>query len=239
MVVTNSISLWIGIHEETNIYSKVNYLGPASFYLGIRIDRNCRACKMWLSQRYFVTELLTTYLNYLTRSCPQFPSAINFIPYLRHHLILFPTSLMTRSKFTISALYLALCTRPDIAYAAMGLVNTTPIPLVPISSQPRVYSDILSALLTLQCALEYNVSQTPIPSLTPLSCLAIVPSQMRTGLPINVTDAASLATPPPSIWHLSLGLPQNNALLCCHLPKPSICLFVTSPESYCGYDYSS
>jgi len=104
---------------------EVNDLGAASLYLRIWIDRDCPACKLWLFQKHVVMDLLTTY-NLLKAH----PSSVP----LRHklHALLEPLlnslSDILNSEIKVhyqclisSLLYLMLCTRPDIAYAAMTL----------------------------------------------------------------------------------------------------------------------
>jgi hypothetical protein len=84
LVVINSLALWIWIHDEMNKHFKVNDLGATSLYLGVRIDCNRRAYKMWLSQKHFVLDLLTTH-NLLVPNPPLFHFVTGFVPYLSPH----------------------------------------------------------------------------------------------------------------------------------------------------------
>jgi len=63
LVMMNSLPLWDWIHSEMNKHFNVNDLGAASLYLGIHIDCDCKEWKMWLSQRHFVMDLLSTYIS--------------------------------------------------------------------------------------------------------------------------------------------------------------------------------
>jgi len=55
LVVTNSLPLYQWVLAEMNKQIKVNDLGTASLYLGIRIDHDCPSRHLWLSQKYVIT----------------------------------------------------------------------------------------------------------------------------------------------------------------------------------------
>jgi len=140
---------------------EVNNLGATSLYLGIWIDRDHPTCKIWLSQKHVVTDLLTTY-NLLNAH----PSSVPLCHKLHALSESPPNSLpdIPDSKIKIhyqqlvgSLLYLALCTRPDIVYAAMALgqfnANLSHTHLLAAKG-------VLCYLLeTLDFTLEYNFSQ--------------------------------------------------------------------------------
>jgi len=128
LAVTNSIPLYSWFITELSKELEVVDLGPVSMFLVIRIhrDRPCR--KIYLSQKSFVTDLLDTWnMSYMT-NCHPSP-----VP-LRHKLHELPTSppnsipdicdediKLNFQRLVGSLIYLAICTRPDIAYVAMAL----------------------------------------------------------------------------------------------------------------------
>ena len=127
LVATNSIPLYHWFITELCKEIEVVDFGLASLYLGIRIIRDRPHHKLWLSQKVFITDLLASWnltpLNCHTSSIP-----------LRHKLHTLPeappNSLLdildadikiNFQRFVGSLIYLAVCTRPDIAYVAMAL----------------------------------------------------------------------------------------------------------------------
>ena len=164
LVATNSLPSYQWVLGEMNKVIEVNDLGATSLYLGIRIDRDRPTCKMWLSQKHVVTDLLSTY-NLLNAH----PSSVP----LRHKLHALPepppNSLpdipdseikVHYQRLVGSLLYLVLCTRPDIAYAAMALGQFN---ANPSRAHLLAAKGVLRYLLgTLDFALEYNFSQQPV-----------------------------------------------------------------------------
>ncbi|RDB14617.1 Retrovirus-related Pol polyprotein from transposon TNT 1-94 [Hypsizygus marmoreus] len=161
---TNSLPLYLWVLREMNKHFEVIDLGAASLYLGIRITRDRSVRKLWLSQRHFITELLTTY-NLLNahpspvplrqKLLPSTPSPPNSLPDIADADIK-----IHFQRLVGSILYLALCTRPDIAYTAMALgqFNSNPTRAHLLAAK-----GVLRYLLgTIDYALEYNFSQAPV-----------------------------------------------------------------------------
>jgi hypothetical protein len=125
LTATNSPDLWLWLISELNKSFEVSDLGPVALYLSIHITWDRAKCKIWLSQKTFVTNLLTSY-NLLDAHPQSVP--------LRHPLHLLPpcppNSLPDIQDDNITAhyqalvgsiTYLAVFTRPDLAYTAMSL----------------------------------------------------------------------------------------------------------------------
>ncbi|RDB27573.1 Retrovirus-related Pol polyprotein from transposon TNT 1-94 [Hypsizygus marmoreus] len=161
---TNSLPLYLWVLREMNKRFEVVDLGAASLYLGIRITRDRSVRKLWLSQRHFITELLTTY-NLLNahpspvplrqKLLPSTPSPPNSLPDIADEDIK-----VHFQRLVGSILYLALCTRPDIAYTAMALgqFNSNPSRAHLLAAK-----GVLRYLLgTIDYALEYNFAQAPV-----------------------------------------------------------------------------
>lgn len=100
-------------------------MGPVSMYLGNRITRDRPNRKLWISQKPMIYDLLQ---NWEMLDCT--PSKVP----LSQHLHKLPTPppnslpnivdddiLINYQRIVGSLIYLAICTRPDIAYAAMAL----------------------------------------------------------------------------------------------------------------------
>jgi hypothetical protein len=164
LVATNSLPLYEWILSEMNNHFEVNDLGAASLYLGIRITRDRPARKLWLSQRHFITDLLTTYnllnahpspvpLRQKLCSLPDAPP--NSLPEIPDDEVK-----IHYQRLVGSLLYLALCTRPDIAYAtmALGQYNANPTRAHLLAAK-----GVLRYLLgTIDYGLEYNFTQAPV-----------------------------------------------------------------------------
>jgi hypothetical protein len=127
LVATNSIPLYHWFIAELCKEIEAVDLGPASLYLGIRIIRDRSRRKLWLSQKAFITDLLASWN--LTPS----NSHMSAVP-LRHKLHTLPEAPLNSLPDILDAdikinfqhlvgslIYLAVCTRPDIAYVAMAL----------------------------------------------------------------------------------------------------------------------
>jgi len=164
LVATNSLPLYEWILREMNKVIEVNNLGAASLYLGICIDRDRSACKLWLSQKHVITDLLTTYnllnahpspvpLCYKLHVLPEPPP--NSLPDIPDSEIK-----VHYQRLVGSLLYLALCTRPDIAYAAMALDQFN---ANPTRAHLLAAKGVLHYLLgMLDYVLEYNFLQQPV-----------------------------------------------------------------------------
>ena len=127
LVATNSIPLYNWFVAELCKDIEAVDLGPASLYLGICIIQDRKQCKLWLSQKAFITDLLSSW-NLTPSSCHTLS-----IP-LRHKLHTLPdappnsppdirdTDIKINYQCLVGSLiYLAVCTCPDIAYVAMAL----------------------------------------------------------------------------------------------------------------------
>jgi hypothetical protein len=125
LAATNSIELWKWLITALNKSFEITDLGPVALYLGICMTHDCPCHTLWLSQQTFVTNLLASY--HLLQSQPQSTP-------LRHSLHLLPptphNSLSDIADCDITAhyqalvgslTYLAVCTRPDLAYTTMAL----------------------------------------------------------------------------------------------------------------------
>ena len=125
LAATNSVEFWKWLITALNKSFEITDLGPVALYLGIRITHDHPHRTLWLSQQTFVTNLLTSY--HLLQSQPQSTP-------LHHPLHLLPppppNSLPDITDCDITAhyqalvgslTYLAVCTRPDLAYTAMAL----------------------------------------------------------------------------------------------------------------------
>ena len=124
LIVCNSLPLYTWIINELQKSLEIVDMGPASLYLGNRItrDRSCR--KLWLSQKSYCLDLLRTWnlSNCTPASTPMttklclLDPAPNALPEIADDDIkpLF-------QRLVGSLIYLAICMRPDISYAAMSL----------------------------------------------------------------------------------------------------------------------
>jgi hypothetical protein len=131
LIACNSLPLYAWIIFELQKTLEVVDMGLASLYLGIRITRDRPRRKLWLSQKSYCIELLRLWnlTNCTTASTPMIAK-----PYLTDPS---PTALPDVGEDEVkplfqclvgSLIYLAICTWPDISYAAMSLgqFNATP-----------------------------------------------------------------------------------------------------------------
>jgi hypothetical protein len=114
--------LWIISELQKSL--EIIDMGPASLYLGIRITRNRPRRRLWLSQKSYCVDLLRTWN---LSNCTVAATPMTLKPYLADPS---PNSLPDVKdddvrplfqKLVGSLIYLAICTRPDISYAAMSL----------------------------------------------------------------------------------------------------------------------
>ncbi len=61
LAATNSKELYVWLIDSLNRRFSIKDLGAASVFLGIRIERDRPARKLWLSQKHFVMDLLATH----------------------------------------------------------------------------------------------------------------------------------------------------------------------------------
>ncbi|PPR03071.1 hypothetical protein CVT24_012432 [Panaeolus cyanescens] len=158
-------------------------LGVASMYLGMRIRRDRARRKLWLSQEPFIVDFLSNWdmLNVHPRNVPLSSLPDKFPPPNDNSLSDVKDSDVTLFFQIIvgSLQYLAMCTRPDIAYAAVALgqfnANPTRTHLLAAKGVLRYLSG------TASYALEYSVEPSSFQFLSHhLSTLA--PSLTVTGL---------------------------------------------------------
>ena len=164
LVVCNSLPLYLWIVAELQKSLEIIDMGPASLYLGIRITRDRVHRKLWLSQKSYCMDLLHTWnlSNCTSASTPMLTK-----PYL-----LDPTPHALPSitdddvkplfqKLVGSLIYLAICTRPDISYAAMSLgqFNANPSHSHLVAAK-RVLRYIAG---TVDLALEFNFDGGVVP----------------------------------------------------------------------------
>jgi hypothetical protein len=125
LAVTNSIPLYSWFITELSKELEIIDLGPVSMFLAIRIHRDRPRRKIFLSQKSFVTDLLNTWnmtnchpspvpLRQKLHELP--PSPPNSLPDIRDDDVK-----VNFQRLVGSLIYLAVCTRPDIAYVAMAL----------------------------------------------------------------------------------------------------------------------
>jgi hypothetical protein len=132
LATTNSIALYNWFLKELCKHIEVVDLGPASLYLGIRIVRDRSQRKLWLSQKPFVMDLLSTWNMTECRSStvPLRTKLHQLRPLAPEILPDIPDHLLTQKYQSLvgSLIYLAVCTRPDIAYTAcsLGQFNSKP-----------------------------------------------------------------------------------------------------------------
>ena len=124
LIVCNSILLYDWIITELQKSIEIVDMGPASLYLGNRITRDWSRRKLWLSQKSYCLDLLR---NWNLSNCT--PVSTPMMTKL-HLLDPAPNALPEIADDDVkplfqrlvgSLIYLAICTRPDISYAAMSL----------------------------------------------------------------------------------------------------------------------
>jgi hypothetical protein len=164
LVSTNSIPLYRWVISKMNEKFTTIDQGAAALYLGIRIVRDRERRKIWLSQKPLILELLTTHnlLDAKTSSVPLHVDlasppkpAPNALPEIADSEIK-----VHYQRIVGSLLYLAVCTRPDIAFTAiaLGQYNSNPTRAHLLAAK-----GVLRYLLgTLDFALEYNFERDPI-----------------------------------------------------------------------------
>src|SRR5277367_5631376 len=165
LVVCNSLPLYAWIISELQKTIEIIDMGPASLYLGNRITRDRSRRKIWLSQKSYCVELLRVWnlSNCTVASTPMIakphllePSP-NALPDV-HDTDVKPLL----QKLVGSLIYLAVCTRPDISYAAMALgqFNASPTRTHLVAAK-RVLRYLAG---TLDLALEFNFDGGVVPA---------------------------------------------------------------------------
>ena len=165
LVICNSLPLYAWIITELQKVLEIIDMGPASLYLGIRITRDRSRRKLWLSQKSYFLDLLHTW-NLSNCTSPSTPMIAK-----PHLLDPTPNALPGIAdddikplfqKLVGSLIYLAICTRPDISYAAMALgqFNANPSRSHLVAAK-RVLRYIAG---TVDLALEFNFDGGVVPA---------------------------------------------------------------------------
>ena len=124
LIVCNSLPLYAWIIAELQKSLDIINMGPASLYPGNHMSRDRTHRKLWLSQKSYCLDLLRTWN--LSNCAPAF-TLLSTKLYLLEPM---PNALPDikddnvkplYQKLVGSLIYLAICTRPDISYAAMAL----------------------------------------------------------------------------------------------------------------------
>jgi len=170
LVATNSLPLYHWILMEMNKQIEVVDQCVVSLYLGIQITHNCLSRKLWLSQRPFIVNLLTSH-NLMNAHSSPIP-----LQHALHDLPLVSAGSLPDipdndvkvyfQRLIGSLLYLAICMRSNISYATMGLgrFNSNPT-----CSHLLAAKSVLRYLLgTMDFAPKYNFEQMPVGNPTSL-----------------------------------------------------------------------
>jgi len=165
LVATNSTPLYHWFLDQLIPDLEIVDMGPVSMYLGERITRDRANRKLWISQRPLLVDLLQSWnmldctpsnvpLSHPLHKLP--PPPTNSIPDVRDDDIL-----INYQRLVGSLTYLAICTRPDIAYAAMALGQCN---AKPTHAHLLAAKGVLRYLAgTLNYGLEYAVPTSSIP----------------------------------------------------------------------------
>ncbi|KAI5116724.1 hypothetical protein M0805_004183, partial [Coniferiporia weirii] len=131
LIATKETSKAEAVIEELGKHFKLHNLGPTSFLLGVQINRDRSKCLLTLSQHQYVLDILDQYnmsdcspvttpmdsnAQLSKEQSPKTDSDINAMK-------AYPYAQLVRSL-----MYLAICTRPDIAYAVgvLGQFSSNP-----------------------------------------------------------------------------------------------------------------
>ena len=139
-------------------------------YLGIRIIWDCSCCKLWLSQKVFITDLLSSWnltpSNCHTSSAP-LCHKLHTLPEVPPNSL--PDIPDTNIKINFQCLirsfiYLAVCTHPDIAYVpmALGQHNTNPTCAHLLSAKGVLWYLTGSLEFSLEYGLDTSVISPPV-----------------------------------------------------------------------------
>jgi hypothetical protein len=165
LVVCNSVPLYNWIMTELQKTIEIIDMGPASLYLGNRIIRDRSRRKIWLSQKSYCIELLRVWN---LSNCTPASTPMSVKPYLLEPS---PNALPEVKdddvkplfqKLVGSLIYLAVCTRPDISYAAMALGQFNAKPTRAHLLAAKRVLRYLSG--TLDLALEFNFDGGVVPA---------------------------------------------------------------------------
>lgn len=166
LAVTNSTPLYNWFIDQLTPDLEIIDMGPVAMYLGNRITRDRPNRKLWISQKPLLVELLQNWnmldctpsnvpLSQSLHKLP--PPPLNSLPDIHDNDIT-----INYQHLVGSLTYLAICTRPDISYAAMALgqynVNPTHAHLLAAKGVLRYLAG------TINYGLEYAVPSSSIPA---------------------------------------------------------------------------
>ncbi|KAJ3515515.1 hypothetical protein NMY22_g14435 [Coprinellus aureogranulatus] len=165
LAVSNSDELYAWFIKRLSELMQVKDLGHATLYLGIRIVRDRAGRRMWLSQRAYVEDLLAEWkLSACTGHRVPLPRSLDDPINMSDNVYKNYTDDQVRElylRLVGAILYLALCTRPDLAYAAMALAQHN---AAPTRSHLAAAKGVLRYLAsTLDFALQYPAPHVPNP----------------------------------------------------------------------------
>ena len=165
LIICNSLPLYNWIITELQKVIEIIDMGPASLYLGIRITRDRSRRKLWLSQKSYCLDLLHTWnLSNCTSASTPMQAKPHLLDPTPHALpgIADDDIKPLFQKLVGSLIYLAICTRPDISYAAMALgqFNANPSRSHLVAAK-RVLRYIAG---TVDLALEFNFDGGVVPA---------------------------------------------------------------------------
>ncbi len=131
LTVTNSPHLYSWIMVGLNKKFKVNDLGPADVFLGMKIECDHPSWKLWISQKDYIDELLQSYdMSEVNPTSIPLRTKLHSLEPAKDQLPEVPSNELTHffQHLVGQLLYPAVCTRPDIAFtaAALGQYNAKP-----------------------------------------------------------------------------------------------------------------
>ncbi len=158
LTAMNSVSLYNWLIRELNKQFSIKDLGPASMFLGICIERDCAMHILWLPQKHFVMDLLETHnMLQCTKSSIPLHTKLHQLPPLAENAlpdIADQDIQLLYQSLTGSYIYLAVTTRPDLAFTAMALGQYNAAPTWSLLSAAKGVLRYLNA--TSDFALEYG-----------------------------------------------------------------------------------
>jgi len=169
LAVTNSIPLYTWFIAELSRELEVVDLGPVSMFLAICIHRDRDRRKIYLSQKSFISDLLDTWnmsncyplpvpLRQKLHELP--PPPPNSLPDITND----DNIKLHFQRLVGSLIYLAVCTRPDIAYVAMALgqYNASPTRAHLLAAKGVLRYLAGTADLSLEFGMEQSAISAPV-----------------------------------------------------------------------------
>lgn len=225
LVATNSLPLYQWFLSELNKEIEVIDQGPVQLYLGMHISRNRSKRKLWISQKAYIIELLKTWnltdaterpvpLRQKLHDLP--PAPANTLPEIRDDDLT-----VSYQRLVGSLIYLAVMSRPNIAYVAMALGKYN-------SKPTRTYMLAAKGVLcylkgTMDLALEFGFDG----ALHPDSTRDFIPSYVdahswtQIGPQTRRTGRASRDSASFSLMPLLHGQLLDSGQSLCHQQNPS------------------